>query len=193
MNKIEKMIEKLCPNGVEYKELKNIANSITTGRLNANAQQEDGIYPFFTCDANPFRINTYAFDAEAILVSGNGSQVGHINYYYGKFNAYQRTYVISDFNDINVQFLLHYLKGYLREYIFANSRKGSVPYITMPMIESFLIPIPPIKEQERIVSILDKFDALVNDISIGLPAEIEARRKQYEYYREKLLSFKEQI
>ncbi len=51
------------------------------------------------------------------------------------------------------------------------------------------IPIPPLAEQERIVGILDKFDALVNDISIGLPAEIEARRKQYEYYREKLLSF----
>jgi len=52
-------------------------------------------------------------------------------------------------------------------------------------------PIPPLAEQERIVSILDKFDALVNDISIGLPAEIEARQKQYEYYREKLLTFKE--
>ena len=52
------------------------------------------------------------------------------------------------------------------------------------------IPIPTIAEQERIVAILDKFDALVNDISVGLPAEIEARRKQYEYYRNKLLTFK---
>ena len=53
------------------------------------------------------------------------------------------------------------------------------------------IPVPPLSEQERIVSILDKFDALANDISIGLPAEIQARQKQYEYYRDKLLSFKE--
>lgn len=53
------------------------------------------------------------------------------------------------------------------------------------------IPVPSIKEQERIVNILDKFDALVNDISVGLPAEIVARRKQYEYYQDKLLTFKE--
>jgi type I restriction enzyme S subunit len=59
------------------------------------------------------------------------------------------------------------------------------------VLSSIKIPIPPLDQQERIVSILDKFDALVNDISIGLPAEIEARQKQYEYYREKLLSFKE--
>ena len=58
-------------------------------------------------------------------------------------------------------------------------------------IMNFEISVPPIKEQERIVSILDKFNTLVNDSSIGLPAEIKARKKQYEYYRNKLLTFKE--
>ena len=61
----------------------------------------------------------------------------------------------------------------------------------MEKIRKFVLPIPPIEEQERIVAILDRFDALCNDISIGLPAEIEARKKQYEYYRDKLLSFEE--
>lgn len=58
-------------------------------------------------------------------------------------------------------------------------------------VNNLQIPVPPREEQERIVEILDRFDALVNDISIGLPAEIEARRKQYEYYRDKLLTFEE--
>lgn len=68
--------------------------------------------------------------------------------------------------------------------------KGSQPNLSMRKIESIAVSVPPLSEQQRIVDILDKFDALVNDISEGLPAEIEARRKQYEYYRDKLLTFK---
>ena len=67
---------------------------------------------------------------------------------------------------------------------------GSQTNINSQTVKNFRIPIPPLEKQKQIVSILDKFDALVNDISIGLPAEIEARRKQYEYYRNKLLTFK---
>lgn len=67
--------------------------------------------------------------------------------------------------------------------------KSGIPQLTSPMIQKISIPIPPVSEQNRIVSILDRFDALCNDITQGLPAEIEARRKQYEYYRDKLLTF----
>ena len=62
--------------------------------------------------------------------------------------------------------------------------------VTATKLEEILVPLPPLEEQQRIVDILDRFDKLCNDISEGLPAEIEARQKQYEYYREKLLSFK---
>ena len=62
--------------------------------------------------------------------------------------------------------------------------------VTPDKLNGVKIPLPPLAEQERIVAVLDKFDALVNDLSEGLPAEIEARKRQYEYYRDKLLSFK---
>ena len=68
---------------------------------------------------------------------------------------------------------------------------GSMPQISLPVTEKYEVYLPDIKEQERIVNFLDRFEILINDISDGLPAEIEARQKQYEYYRNKLLSFKE--
>jgi type I restriction enzyme S subunit len=70
-----------------------------------------------------------------------------------------------------------------------HSKKGSVPYITMPMLQNFKFPIPPLAEQARIVTILDKFDTLTHSISEGLPREIELRQKQYAHYRGLLLSF----
>ena len=167
---------------VEWKKLGEVC-CIRTGKLNANAQVENGKYPFFTCDAKPFRIDTFAFDTEAILISGNGSQVGHLNYYKGKFNAYQRTYVIDDFRDVNVFYLFHYLKSTIRPYVMDKSKKGSVPYITLPMLECFIIPIPSLEEQTRIVGILDTFTASIDN----LKEQIAQRRKQYEYYRDQLL------
>ena len=165
-----------------------IALSVASTSLCANAQVENGQYPFFTCDAKPFKIDKYAFDTEAILISGNGSQVGHLNYYNGKFNAYQRTYVLDKFS-ANIFYVLQYLKGTLREYIMDKSRKGSVPYITLPMLQDFPIPLPPLAEQIRIADLLDKFEALTTSLSDGIPAEQAAQQKRYEYYRDLLLTF----
>ena len=171
---------------VEWKPLKKVCNFISTGKLNANAMDENGIYPFFTCNEKPYKINNYAFDMEAILISGNGSQVGHLNYFKGKFNAYQRTYVIGEFStDTLVMYLYHYLNFKLRDYITINSKKGSVPYITLPMLEKFEIPIPPLSVQTEIVKILDALTALTSELT----SELTLRQKQYQYYREKLLSF----
>lgn len=187
MQKIHELIEKLCPHGVEYKNLEYLCGTITTGKLNANAMVENGQYPFFTCDSKPFKINKYAFDEEAILISGNGSQVGHINYYNGKFNAYQRTYVIYNFKEINVKFLLHFLTGYLKEYILKNCKKGSVPYITLPMLQKFYVPVPPLEVQCEIVHILDDF----TELSAELSAELKARKKQYNFYKDKTFNISE--
>ncbi len=103
-------------------------------------------------------------------------------------------FVIRDTSSkLNNRFLMYILLSkHFKRFIIANQSQGTIPGLNQEKIIKFKIPIPPIKEQERIVSILDRFDKLCNDISEGLPAEIEARRKQYEYYRDKLLSFKEQ-
>ena len=83
------------------------------------------------------------------------------------------------------------MKATFLGYMEKKAVNSSVTSVRKKMLEDYPIPIPSLEEQERIVSILDKFDMLVNDISQGLPAEIKARRKQYEYYRDKLLAFKE--
>lgn len=75
------------------------------------------------------------------------------------------------------------------DYIMKSSVSSSVTSIRKPMLLEYLIPIPPMEEQERIVGILDKFETLVNDLSKGLPAEIALVQKQYEYYRNMLLTF----
>lgn len=167
---------------VEWKKLGNLC-IIKTGKLNANAQVEDGEYPFFTCDANPYRIDNYAFDTEALLLSGNGSQVGHLNYYKGKFNAYQRTYVLDCLCGIDIFYLYHYMKGTIRQYVMNKSKKGSVPYITLPMIVNFEVPVPDISEQKKIVDKLNTFTSSIENLKV----QIALRRKQYEYYRDQLL------
>lgn len=96
----------------------------------------------------------------------------------------------SDNERINIKYVYYYLSNNI-DYFQRIANNMQMPQISIPVTDRYKIPVPPLSEQERIVSILDKFDDLVNDISIGLPAEIEARKKQYEYYRDKLLTFKE--
>lgn len=81
------------------------------------------------------------------------------------------------------------MKTTFLSYIEKTAFNSSVTSIRRPMLNNYPVPIPPLTEQERIVNILDRFDKLCSDITEGLPAEIEARRKQYEYYRDKLLTF----
>ncbi len=109
------------------------------------------------------------------------------------WNVKEGVYVIKPKKDmVNSKYLLFYLNSIHAKTDYRNRVVGS-PVNSVPMSElkKVRIPLPSLFEQERIVSILDKFDKLVNDISEGLPAELNARRKQYEYYRTKLLTFQE--
>ncbi|MBD3898870.1 restriction endonuclease subunit S [Mycoplasma hominis] len=179
-------------NIVECLSISKIFREIKTGKLNANAETPNGKYAFWTCDERPKLIDEYAFDEMAILISGNGSKVGHVNIYNGKFNAYQRTYILLKINHFVLwKYAYFYLKSNLKNYINVYKLDSGIPYITLPMLQNFVIPIPHISIQNKIVEILDKLEIYTKDIQSGLPLEIDQRKKQYEYYRDKLLDFKD--
>ena len=90
----------------------------------------------------------------------------------------------------NINYIYHCINNWFPDYVDKKKTKGAIPHISMKDISNFPIPSPSLEEQEKIVSILDRFEALTNDLSAGLPAEIEKRRQQYEFYRDKLLTFK---
>ena len=146
--------------GWEYKKIGNICN-ITTGKLDANAANEDGLYPFFTCSRIPLSINTYAYDCECILIAGNGDL--NVKYYNGKFNAYQRTYILQLKNDVNgVE--MRYIFAFFNLYIEEKKKKsigGIIKYIKLGDLTNALLPLPDITTQLSIVSELDKINELI--------------------------------
>lgn len=127
-------------------------------------------------------------EANTVYIIGAGA-AGEIGYSAVEFWAADDCYPLVCGKAILPRYLYHWLLS-KQQILKTNVRKASIPRLSRSVIERMNIVLPPLSEQQRIVDILDKFDALVNDISKGLPAEIEARRKQYEYYRDKLLTFK---
>ena len=138
--------------------LKDKVNNITTGKLDANAMVPNGKYRFYTCGKEYFKIDKYAFDDEALLISGNGENVGYIHYYNGKFNAYQRTYVLTSFT-LNVFYLEHYLKARLSIRINKEKSVANTPYIKMDTISDMNVLYPnDIAEQRAIASYFTTLD-----------------------------------
>ncbi len=130
---------------------------ITTGSLDANEMVYYGKYRFYTCAKEYYFIDKYAFDTEAILISGNGAYVGYVHYYKGKFNAYQRTYVLDNFSE-HIMFVKYFLTMFLQSHIQTNRNEGNTPYIVMATLKDFEIPLPPLNEQIAIANILSDLD-----------------------------------
>jgi len=130
---------------------------ITTGKLDANAAVEGGQYPFFTCSREIYAIDDYAFDCEAILLAGNNA-VGDFNvkHYKGKFNAYQRTYVITlkEKKSILYRFLYFQMLKSLKTFK-AQSVGAGTKFLKLGMIQDMKIALPSLAEQQRIVSTMD--------------------------------------
>ena len=136
----------------EYK-LGDLCN-ITTGKLDANAMVENGKYRFYTCAKEYSFIDEYSFDTEALLISGNGAYVGYIHYYNGKFNAYQRTYVLDQFSQ-NIQFIKCYLDENLSRRIKSEKKEGNTPYIVLSTLSDMIIKVPSKENQKNISNIIN--------------------------------------
>lgn len=140
----------------------NIVGRFRTGKLDANAMVSNGKYRFYTCAKDYFHIDTYAFDDEALLISGNGENVGYIHYYNGKFNAYQRTYVLTDFSQ-NILFIKSYLEARLKNRINKEKSIGNTPYIRLDTIRDMEIAISPkMEEQQAIASYFTTLDSQIS-------------------------------
>jgi len=153
IEKFESLIKGLCQTLFNFEEyttcfLGDIC-SITTGKLDANAMVEDGKYPFFTCAEDVFSIDEYAFDTEALLISGNGANLGYIHYYNGKFNAYQRTYVLDKFA-IDINYVRLYLESFLKYRIEQEKNTGNTPYIVLGTLSKMKIKVPNTITQQKI-------------------------------------------
>lgn len=128
---------------------------IRTGKLDANASSPNGKYPFFTCSKEPLRINSHSYDCECVLVAGNGDL--NVKYYNGKFDAYQRTYIIEDngSNQLYMPYLYYFMEGYVEE-LRKLSIGGVIKYIKLGNLTEALIELPKIEDQRTIVDILNK-------------------------------------
>ena len=143
------------PNRVKLGEL----TKIKTGKLDANAASPNGKYPFFTCSRTPLKIDKYSYDCECVLVAGNGDL--NVKYYRGKFDAYQRTYIIQAINsEVFVPYIYFFLDNYLGT-LRGLAIGGVIKYIKLGNLTEAEVPLPSLDEQKKIAAILDKATELI--------------------------------
>lgn len=149
--------------------------NIKTGKKDVNEGNPNGEYPFFTCAKKYTYSDNYSFDTEAILVAGNG-EVGNCQYYKGKFEAYQRTYVLTDCKK-DFQYIFAYLKYFFQNTINSQRQMGAMPYIKLGMLQSYEIRISKfIEEQKAIANILTTADKEIEVLESKLKIYQEQKR-----------------
>ncbi len=135
--------------------------SIKTGKLNANTSSLDGKYPFFTCAIEPLKINRYSYDCECVLIAGNGDL--NVKYYCGKFDAYQRTYIIEslDKQQLSVPYLYLFMSKYI-DLLRNQAIGGVIKYIKLANITEAQLDIPTLSMQKKIVKTIGKLDITIS-------------------------------
>ena len=181
-----------CEFSCEWKQLGEICE-MKRGRVISKdyLRENEGIYPVYssqTLNEGIFGyISSYDFDGEYLTWTTDGANAGAIFYHNGKFSITNVCGLLKPkYDAVAIKYLFYWLQKEARKHV--SSGMGN-PKLMSNTVASISIPLPPLAEQERIVSILDRFDSLCNSLTEGLPAEIALRKKQYEYYRDKLLDF----
>ncbi|MBH0273029.1 restriction endonuclease subunit S [Helicobacter pylori] len=189
--RLKALLHTLAPKGVEFRKLGEVINILKGKQLNKELLLDYGKYPVMNGGIYASGYwNEYNTDYPKIIISQGGASAGYVNYMTSKFWAGAHCYTIElNSEKLNYKFLYYFLKN--SQTILMKSQFGAgIPALNKADIETLTIPIPPLEIQQEIVTILDQFSTLTTDLLAGIPAEIKARKKQYEYYREKLLTFK---
>lgn len=169
---------------VEWRTLGEITTSIASGRN--KARSVEGPIPVYGSTGLIGFTDKSAYSGDLLLVARVGANAGLVNAVSGDFDVSDNTLVIRPIDAWNMRFAFHQLTHLnLNQYAVG----GGQPLVTGGLLKSLRVPFPPLKEQERIAGILDKFDTITNSVSEGLPREIALRQKQYQHYRDLLFSF----
>lgn len=169
------------------KRLKSLC-TIKTGKKDVNEGNPEGNYPFFTCASEPTRSDNYSYDCEALLIAGNG-MLGKTHYFKGKFEAYQRTYILSEFIGLVVPYLHQYILYWLIRDIDREKQHGAMPYIKLGLLQNFKVFLPCIEEQQKIAAVLKAADEEIS----ALQQKIEALKQEKKALMQQLLTGKRRV
>lgn len=175
---------------VQWKKLGKMCSILRGNRLTKSQLSSDGRYKVFHGGIEPIgRYDECNREANTTMVINVGASAGTVGFSKDMFWSSDGCFCLSHTPLFSGRYLYYYLQT--REpYLMSRVRRAGIPTLDGKILEELIIPVPPVNEQNRIVSILDRFDTLTNDLTSGLPAEMEKRRQQYEYYRDRLLTFK---
>ncbi len=189
--RLKTLLHTLAPKGVEFRKLGEVCEIIRGKRVTKKETLDKGKYPVVSGGIGFMGyLNEYNREENTITIAQYGT-AGFVNWQNQKFWANDVCFSLIPNETLIINRYLYYVLTNMQNYLYSISNRSAIPYsISSNNIMQITIPIPPLEIQQEIVKILDQFSILTTDLLAGIPAEIEARKKQYEYYREKLLTFK---
>ena len=190
-SRLDTLIHALCPDGVEYVKLETCCNILDSKRKPVTkAFRAAGIYPYYGANGIQDYVSDFIFDGTFVLVGEDGSVITErgtpiVTWAKGKIWVNNHAHIISEKKGTSLRYLYHYIQTINVSSLI----HGNIPKLTGKDFRTLSIPLPPLEVQEEIVRILDKFSETTTALVDNLQAEYEGRKKQYAYYRDKLLTF----